>query len=585
MTLKDKLRLALLTAKADRSVEENTELETLVASAKAANLNPEVVAKEFAPDVEDDNGAVTDVQLKTLIETAVRNSLPANSSAADTETVVKEIRELASKSAQGLQLSEVEEIVSKHVGANAFDKEALLSEVKKLMPEQGVTKQELSEAFDTFAKSMRTPSKVVHDTGTSSFDAFPVEHRNGNLSVAQKQLLNLCVMNVSDQAKQETQRQNGGKALPTHMNDGITADQLSHADRAGEQSIKSIRNSVLGGKALGSGLADPNGHGLMPMNLSSDLQARMYLESVLAAEMLSMEVDMPTQPFEFPLVTSRPSFYLGSELLEFGTPNSRPTESSPGTARITLDAKKLIGMSEYSYEADEDAIIAILPMIQQQLASAAADAYEGALINGDTSATHMDTDARVTGHHAKLFKGFRRYALDGDCLVDLTSGGITANNLIKMRKKMLRWGMKPAELMLVVGPQGYNDLVGLDETLSFYKVGSQAQTRILTGEAPSIFGIRILVSSQVREDLTASGVYDRDGIHTKGCLFLIHKPSWVVGSRRGFTVEIDQSKLRQTNSVVASFRRAFTPKEVPSVSMPTVIMGLNYYTSTGNTGA
>lgn len=580
MTLKDKLRLALLTAKADRSVEENTELETLVASAKEANLNPEVVAKEFAPDVEEDNGAVTDIQLKSLIEAAVRNSLPSNSSAADTETVVKEIRELASKSAQGLQLSEVEEIVSKHVGANAFDKEALLSEVKKLMPQAGVTKQELSEAFDTFAKSMRTPSKVVHDTGTSSFDAFPVEHRNGNLSVAQKQLLNLCVMNVSDQAKQETQRQNGGKALPTHMNDGITADQLSHADRAGEQAIKSLRNSVLGGKALGSsasGFADPNGHGLMPMNLSSDLQARMYLESLIAAEMLSMEVDMPTQPFEFPLVTTRPNFYSGTEILPFGTTTSRPTESSPGTSRIQLDAKKLIGMSEYSYEADEDAIIAILPMIQQQLASAAADAYEGALLNGDTD-THMDTDIRaVTGHASKVFNGFRKLARSGGAStqISLASGKISAANIIAMRKKMLRWGMKPAELMLVVGPQGYNDLVGLDETLSFYKVGSQAQTRILTGEAPSIFGIRIIVSSQIRENLNASGAYDGTTM-TKGSLLLIHKPSFVVGSRRGFTVEIDQSKLRQTNSVVASFRRAFTAKEAPSADIPTVILGYNY---------
>lgn len=581
MTLKDKLRLALLTAKADRSADENTELETLVASAKEANLNPEVVAKEFAPDAEEDNGAVTDIQLKSLIEAAVRNSLPTNSSATDTETVVKEIRELASKSAQGLQLSEVEEIVSKHVGANAFDKEALLSEVKKLMPQAGVTKQELSEAFDTFAKSMRTPSKVVHDTGSSSFDAFPVEHRNGNLSVAQKQLLNLCVMNVSDQAKQETQRQNGGKSLPTHMNDGITADQLSHADRAGEQAIKSLRNSVLGGKALGSsasGFADPNGHGLMPMNLSSDLQARMYLESLIAAEMLSMEVDMPTQPFEFPLVTTRPNFYSGTELLEFGTTNSRPTESSPGTSRIQLDAKKLIGMSEYSYEADEDAIIAILPMIQQQLASAAADAYEGALLNGDTDGSHMDTDIRaVSGHASKVFNGFRKLARAGSgaTQISLASGKISAANIIAMRKKMLRWGMKPTELMLVVGPQGYNDLVGLDETLSFYKVGSQAQTRILTGEAPSIFGIRIIVSSQIRENLNASGAYDGTTM-TKGSLLLIHKPSFVVGSRRGFTVEIDQSKLRQTNSVVASFRRAFTAKEAPSASIPTVILGYNY---------
>lgn len=579
LKIKDKLRLALLTAKADRTSEETTELETLVAAAKAANQDPDIIADEFAPDVEDDNGAVTDIQLKSLIETAVRNSIPSNSSA-DTEAVIKEIRELSTKSAQGIQLSEVEEIVSKHVGANAFDKESLISEVKKLMPEQGVTKQELSEAFDTFAKSMRTPSKVVHDTGSVSAVAeFPIEHRSGNLSVAQKQLLNLCVMNVSDQAKQETLRQNGGKALATSMNDGISQEQLEYAKRASDAQIKSFRNSAAyGSKALGSGsgFADPNGRGLMPMDLSGDLQARMYLESALAADFLSTEVDMPTQPFEFPLVTTRPSFFLGTEILPFGTTTSRPTESSPGTSRIQLDAKKLIGMSEYSYEADEDAIIAILPMIQQQLSSAAADAYEGALINGDTTGTHQDSDiAAIAGHSSKLFMGVRKLCRAGSSTVDLTSGGISAANIIKLRKKMLRWGMKPAELAIIVGPQGYNDLVGLDETLSFYKVGSQAQTRILTGEAPSIFGIRIIVSSQMREDLNATGVFDNTTM-TKGSILMVHRPSWVVGSRRGFTVEIDQSKLRQTNSVVASFRRAFVPKETVSASMPLAVLGFNY---------
>ena len=573
--LKDKLRLALLTAKADRSEDETKELNTLIDAAKAANLDPDLIADEFAPDVEDGDGAITDTQLKSLIETAVKSAIPS-ANASDTEAILKEIRE----SSKSISLSEVEEIVKKHAKTVDFNKESLVEEMKKLIPQNNVTKQELTEAFDTFAKSMRTPSKVVHDTGSKAY--FPIEHRGGNLTVAQKQLLNICVMGTSDQAKEETRRQNGGKALPTHANDGISEEQLSVARSNGENQIKSLRNGLSGGKAIGSSatnFADPNGHGLMPMELSSDLQMRMYLESTLAAEMLAMEIEMPTQPFEFPLVTTRPSFFLGTELMSFSDQSSAPTESSPGTSRIQLDAKKLIGMSEYSYEADEDAIIAILPMIQQQLASAAANAYEGALINGDTSATHMDNDIHaVSGHHAKLFKGFRKYALAGSTTVDFSTSptGITAKHIIQLRKKMLRWGLRPAELLIVVGPQGYNDLVGLDETLSFYKVGSQNQTRILTGEAPSIFGIRIVVSSEVREDLSATGVHTSGGPNTYGSILMIHKPSWLVGSRRGFTVEIDQSKRRQTNSIIASFRRAFTPKETPSASMPLCVMGYNY---------
>jgi HK97 family phage major capsid protein len=335
--------------------------------------------------------------------------------------------------------------------------------------------------------------------------------------------------------------------------------------------LKRARHSVVyGGKTLtttGTG----TGAELVPSDLSSDLQARMYLESQLAAELLASEIDMPTQPFQFPLTTTRPSFYVGSE-----APGSDPTASDPGTGNITLDAKKLIGMSEYSYEADEDAIIAVLPMIQEQLGAGAGDAFEGALINGDTTATHQDSDIHaVTAHHAKLFKGFRKYALAGNLKVSLATGGISADNIISMRKMLKRWGMRPRDLMLIVGPQGYNDLVGLDETLTFDKVGAAAAARILTGEAASIFGIRIVVSSQIREDLNASGVYDGTTT-TKGSLMLVHRPSWMVGSRRGFTVEVETNKKRQINSVIASFRRAFTPKETPSVALPSVVLGYNY---------
>lgn len=576
MKLKDRLRLALLAAKSNRSDEETTEYSNLVAAAKAANLDPDIIADEYAPDVED--GSVSEAELKSLIQQAVKSSLEGANNQVDLDPILKAIQE----SGKGLSIEDVESIVKTH--SPTFDKDALLAEVKGLLPQTGVTKDELTAAFDEFAKSMRTPSKVVHDTGSKAY--FPVEHRSGNLTVAQKQLLNLLVMNTSDEAMAETKRQNGGKALPTHMNDGISQDQLEVALRNGENQIKSFRQGLAGGKAVGDPMSTSNtgfGSQLMPMELSSDLQMRMYLESALAAEMLSMEIEMPTQPFEFPLVTTRPSFYLGSEGISWSSQSSTPQGSSPGTARVQLDAKKLIGMSEYSYEADEDSIVAILPMIQQQLSSAAADAYEGALLNGDTTATHFDTDINaISGHHAKLFKGFRKYALAGGLGVNFATTapagtGINATHIIALRKKMLRWGLRPSELAIVVGPQGYNDLVGLDETLSFYKVGSQAQTRILTGEAPSIFGIRIIVSSQMREDLDSTGVNSATPANNvNGSILMFHRPSWMVGTRRGFTVEVDQSKRRQTNSVIASFRRAFVPKETPSASMPLCVLGYGY---------
>ena len=561
MKLKDKLRLALLAAKsANRSVEETAEYNTLVEGAKAAGLDADLIADEFAPDAEEGEKSVSSDELSELIARAVTKALPA-SSGVDTESLLSEIR-----STKALKADDVESLIKKHVGAGV-DHSALVAEVKKLMPEQGITSKELTAALDNFAKSIRTPSKVEFDASSAQF---PCEHRTGNMSVAQKQLLNVMVMGTSDEAKATTQRLNGGKSLPTHMNDGITNSQLAFAAASGERAIKSLRESIVYGKGAKALTTTGAGTGLelIPSDLSADLQMRMYIESLLAAEMLAAEIAMPTQPFELPLVTTRPTFRIGSE-----APGADPTASDVGTGKVVLDSKKLIGMSEYSYEADEDSIIAILPMIQEQLAAGAADAYEDALINGDTAGA-QDTGTVATSV-LRAFNGFRKLALANNATKKTMTGGISADNIAAMRKQMGKFGMRPSDLMLLVGPNGYNDIVNLDETLTFDKVGNTAAARILTGNAASIFGIRIVVSSRVREDLTAAGIFDGATL-TQGSLLLINKPQFMVGSRRGFTVEVDIDRKRQINSVIASFRRAFTPKETPSAVNPTVVVGIGY---------
>ena len=102
--------------------------------------------------------------------------------------------------------------------------------------------------------------------------------------------------------------------------------------------------------------------GLLVMNttLSSTLLQRLYLESKLAAALTGSEVQMPSNPFLFPLSTTRPTFRLATE-------GSAPAASNGGSAGLSLTAKKLTGIVDYSYEADEDSIVAILPHTLQQL--------------------------------------------------------------------------------------------------------------------------------------------------------------------------------------------------------------------------
>ncbi len=48
----------------------------------------------------------------------------------------------------------------------------------------------------------------------------------------------------------------------------------------------------------------------VPDDLSSQLLSRFYLNSQIAQMMIDREFDMPTNPFEFPLSTTRPTLFF-----------------------------------------------------------------------------------------------------------------------------------------------------------------------------------------------------------------------------------------------------------------------------------
>lgn len=484
----------------------------------------------------------------------------------DSATVTK-IKSSLNESKSGITFSDVETAVAKAVSDAQSEQKNLLTEMTKSFFAQNqaantqISKDQLDSTLKTFAENIKSPSR--HEFSEQGDSAFPIEHRTGNLTVGQKQLLNLCMMNITEDALAQ-----GKSVRPTSMDDGITKAQLGAAEINGERQARNVRKAVVYGQKQNI-LSDAQGFGLELVNttLSSDLLSRLYIESVLSAEFAGQEIVMPTNPFLLPLTTTRPTFLVGSQGGAAGS-------TDVGTVNTTLTAVKLIGQIGYSYESDEDSIIAILPMLQEQLGASAADALESAMINGDTTATHQDSDIESVANHAsKAFKGFRKYAIAGSLNVDLSAGGITAMNIGALRKSMGKYGVRTQDLILVTGVKGYNDIVQLDETLTADKVNGAA--RILTGNAPSIFGVRVVTSAAVREDLNASGVY-QSSAGEFGSIFLIHKPSFLLGTRRGFTVEVHQDKQTQLNYVIASFRRAFMPKETPSTTVSSVAMGYNY---------
>lgn len=568
LTPEQKKALAALLLKdaATLTADEKTTLTDLQTKALAEGITLDAAfTKEFGPAQE-----VTPEELTTAIEKAVNTALQGKGF--DTSALLTEIKGLIPKdSPVAVTAEQIEGLITKH--APKIDNAALLLEVKSAIAaaNPAVTKAQMDAAIkagiEEGLKSHRAPSS--HQFPVSMGGAFPITHRSGNLSVAQKQLLNICLMSAAEEAIVK-----GKSVRPAHMNDGIDAKLLSRAAEAGDLNMKGMRDQIVyGTKALTTGSAS-NGLEFMPADLSSELQMRLYLDSKLAAALLASEIVMPSDPFKLPLKTTRTTFYLGSE-----APGTDPTASNPGSAAITLTTSKLIGVAEYSYEADEDAILAILPMLMEDLASGGAYAFETAVINGDTTNPHMDLDTTYTTAAEGAFKGLRKLCLAGSSKKDLTTNGVCAANIAAMRKQMKKWGVSPKDLLLLVGPSGYNDIVNLSETLTYDKVGNPEAARILTGVAAQIYGIPVVVSEAMREDLNIAGVYDQTtsgSVNTKGSIVLMHRPSFVVGSKRGFTVEVETLRRRQINAVIASFRRDFQPKETISTTIPLAVLGYNY---------
>jgi hypothetical protein len=493
---------------------EKNELTTLQAKANASA---------------DEEGLGAD-EVKTLVENAVKSALEKGATAGVNEAQVKSIVETAVK---GIK-----------VDANV-DQAAIVTQVtesvKKLIP-QSLSADDVKGIVTNALKNTRTAPKMVHEAEDVHIE-LPIAHRAGNLSVAQKQLLN--VMRKKD------------------INAEIPDTILQDAERRSEVAEK--RMYARGAKAITTSGAG-TGAEFMNVTLSSTLLQRMYMESKLAAAMIAQEIQMPSDPFNFPLATTRPTFRTGV------AQNTAPGASDPGSDKLTLNSSKLIGMTQYSDEAEEDAIIAILPLLTSQLAAAAADSLEDAIINGDTAGT-QDTGT-ASDSPVKLFDGIRKLTLAAGLKLSLASGGISTANVSALRKLLGRWGLDPSQLLLVAGVLGYNDFVLLPETLTAEKAGSAGTARALTGQAPNILGIDIVPSARIREDLNASGVYDGTTT-TKGSLLLIHKPSWIQGVRRGFTLETWRDARAQTNYVIASFRRAFKPLE-SLANTKAAALGYNY---------
>lgn len=288
----------------------------------------------------------------------------------------------------------------------------------------------------------------------------------------------------------------------------------------------------------------------IPTTLSTNLVEKYRLEARVPG--LFTEIQMPRNPFKLPTNLADMTFYLIPESTS-DEPSKTPSTALT-TGDLTLTAKKLRARSIWSEELDEESIIPLLPAVKNNIAKSAALAVEDAILNGDTTATHMDSDVTDTKDHRKIWKGLRKLALANSWSADL--GTFDKDTTRGLLTKMAKYGITPSDLAWITGPTCYNKLRGLAELLTVDKYGPAAV--ILTGEVGRYYGSPVIISEKTRQTLNATGYYDGSTVDNTE-LTVVNRRGFIIGNRGNWRLTVDFDNDVDQYVLNVRFKKDFIP--------------------------
>lgn len=342
--------------------------------------------------------------------------------------------------------------------------------------------------------------------------------------------------------------------------------------RAPSNIAPAIKRSIYDGAGVGGEL--------IPDQYIAELYQSFQTPRGLRALLNSVEVDRNTiliprldrggRPFLKGMVTSdSPAAYQASTIA-----TSQKSISMSGMAcRFVIDDA-----------IAEDSAIALVPTLQRQIAQDLEDAFEDALINGDSAATHQDDIANWnirerwgtsgpalggSSDHRRAFQGMRAASLSA---AKNTGLDISSFDFAKYLELVAKLGeLSAANKVCIASPEAViNHLLSLTQVATLDKFGPQAT--VLSGQIASLAGIPIVVSRFLSADLAASGKYD-NVTKTKTGLIIASTDSWSVYNKRGILIEQDKDITAGAINLVATMRSTFA--SVDADATKNVAFGFN----------
>lgn len=356
-----------------------------------------------------------------------------------------------------------------------------------------------------------------------------------------------------------------GEQLDREQKDGAEATVKVHGIIDGNYYGKNVLAPKL--KAFGSTVSG-SGSEWVPTALSSTYLEEYQLDRQVASQF--KQINMPTDPFDLPVQSGVTTARIQGE-------NASIADSQFVTSKLTLNAIKLTEFMILPEELNEDSAPQILTIVRDEVVQAQARAVETAILNGDTTGTHMDFDVTAASDARKAWMGLRKLALANSAngsTVDFSGAAPTTAKLRSMRTAMKKFGVNVRELVWLVSPRGYQGMVGLPEVTTMEKFGPLAT--ILKGALAALDGIPIVISEYVRDDVSATGVNTTGGPNTFSVIHLVNSTRFYWGVRRPIRVRAVQDPTPPADRwLLASWWRGDYKGRTQSASEVSTVLGYN----------
>lgn len=323
--------------------------------------------------------------------------------------------------------------------------------------------------------------------------------------------------------------------------------------------------------ATGSGTGDE----FVPTGMAAELWRDAFLASKVVGAI--GPTAMPTDPWDMPLS-------WGALTWRKGTQNTAGTPVDPATAKSTLTATEQLVEIDWSYDLDEDSVIAVLPSLRRELARSGAEQMDAFVLNADNTATatgNINSDDGAPAADAYYLTlgqdGIRHlYIVDNTGQSTDINTTLTDALLRAGIGRLGKYGAMTDRLVMVTNPKTYVlSMMGLTNVVTVDKFGPQAT--VLTGQLASYGGIPVIVSESMALAEDDGKLSVTGSNNDEGQIAIFHRDMWKVGFKRELLIEIDKDIKKRQFVMVVSFRIAVAARGTRSTATHTAgIHGINY---------